>query len=331
MKKRNLWFYLLAISCFTLCLFLFAPPVAAAEDLTFTLNTSGYESGTWSNQDITVEMVYSGQDEVAYQYSLDEENWQAFNGTMVFDVQGIYTVYFRLATDLSVSIHQFINIKLDKTKPEIEFVLKSSFFPTKDDVLLTVIASDDRSNVTFYKFANHDWQELNVFSVISNRTFSAGEILIKDGAGNIAAYDEEVVVDNIDKQEPLFRVISSTEKMIRKDHITFQISVPVSGLQSFLVTLPNGDLVDITETYENGFEVLQNGEYIFTVTSNSGLSTSVLVDYENIQGFLSNFELFILICVFIIMLVFTALIFPMIIKNKKNKNNNKKFSNAENI
>lgn len=65
---------LILILVFAFCVissFMFQNNYASCEDLTFTLNTNGYESGTWTHENVTVEIVYNGTDDVTYQYAIN--------------------------------------------------------------------------------------------------------------------------------------------------------------------------------------------------------------------------------------------------------------------
>lgn len=196
--------------------------------------------------------------------------------------------------------------------------------PTSEDVVITIVASDGLSNVVGYKFGNSNWQELNTYNVATNTLFEIGSILIKDGAGNVTAYNQIIDITNIDKQEPIFNLITNTTSTIRKDTIVFQLPEILSGIDTFIATMPNGETVDITNSYQNGFVVTQNGEYVFTLKSNSGLTSSVLVIYNNISGNITNFELLIIICVIILIISYSILFAPKIINQIKlnNKKNN---------
>lgn len=322
MKKLNKIFVGLVIMFSLFSLFMTGGKFAFGEDLFFTLNTHGYQSGTWTNENVIVDIVYNGSDDVTYEYSLNQIGWQTFNGHIEFDTEGNYFVYFRLIS-LSVSNSQNINIRLDKTLPVFDMVAVSTFLPTSQDVVITVIASDLLSGGITYKFGLNDWQELNTRNIIANNIFYVGDILIRDRAGNISAYDEIISITNIDKTEPYFTLVANTQNPVRKDTVMFEVTNILSGIKSFTVQLPSGEIADITNTYENGFEVTKNGEYIFTLQSNSGLIKSVYINYNNITGIITTFELLLIICSSFVLIVLSILLTPVIIKKIKLKNKKK--------
>lgn len=296
-EKRLKNKFLLIVIALTLIFSVLSPflsGVAFAEDLTFSLDTNGYTGGTWTNQDVTIDIAYYGDPTgVTYEYSFsDEINFVAFDGSQTFTTEGSYYVYFRLTTQSSTSNNQFVYIRIDKTMPTITGVTQSQFQITNQNLELIILANDTDTNpengigisgVYEYKIPSTNWQSSNIFVMMANTTFQVGDIKIRDRAGNEVFYDQPYVISNIFKNPPEFTLTANTTTNTKSQLIMLENVSDEAGIESVLVTKPNGEVVDITQTYQEGFLVTENGTYIFQINSISGLQKSLSVRFKNIN------------------------------------------------
>jgi hypothetical protein len=319
----------LLLVALTLCLStLFVPCfVAHAEDLSFTLNTNGYESGTWSAQEVTVDIEYWGQTEVEYEISVaDQNSWRKIDGpTYVFEHGFNNNVWFRLITSKpSYSLMQMLNIKVDTQAPEIELVMLSNVMPTNQDIVLTILAKDNDSGVVEYKLGSSQWQTQNFFVISSNQTFDIGDIRVRDRAGNESVYNQQVKITNIDKTPPAFNVVAQTNQTASSALITIDVHTAYSGVKQVLITTPNGKQQDITQTYQNGFLAKKNGEYRITVISVAGNQSSKIIVFSNLTGPVATWQKIIIYFCFFAIGTFAAINAVNLTIKRKNKNKKNK-------
>lgn len=272
----------------------FLPKIAFANDLIFSLNTNGYESGTWTNQDVTVTIEYSGDTSgIIFEYSISGEiNFTEFDGTQSFSEEGSYYVYFRIRDGVLTSNNQSVFVRIDKTAPVISGVVQSEYELTNQNIELIILATDiiadiensiPVSGVYEYKIKNSNWQNSHIFIILKNIDFEIGDILVRDRAGNVSFYNETYQITNVFKNPPEFTIEAETSSAARNQLIMLENVVVESGIESVKVTLPNGEIVDITNTYEEGFLIEENGTYIFTIKSNAGLEKSLSLRIKNIR------------------------------------------------
>ncbi|MBF4694741.1 cadherin-like beta sandwich domain-containing protein [Fusibacter ferrireducens] len=113
---------------------------------------------------------------------------------------------------------------IDKTAPTISSVVASPTETTGGDVTVTVTATDASGIATTggYSFdGGTTWQDAKSKVYASNTTISAGTIQVKDSVGNIATYDTEIVINNIDKTAPVLSEGSASETSYDKTKLSF--------------------------------------------------------------------------------------------------------------
>ncbi len=88
----------------------------------------------------------------------------------------------------------------------------------------------------------------------------------------------------IDKDEPTITVIGNTTDYLTGDTVTITALDSTSGVAKVEVKKDNGEFVDITTSYQNGYSVTENGTYTFRVTDFAGWTAEKELVYDNIDS-----------------------------------------------
>lgn len=182
-----------------------------------------------TNSDITVTINATDTQSAGYtlgkglEYKLSTENDYKDSNQFTVSANGDYTYSVKDAAGNEVtgtfSVHN-----IDKEYPTFNdtnnALVKAVFDPasrTKDDVKITVTARDRTSdgyvnanNKLQYSFdSGKTWQDDNFITISQNKILktnanapSLSQIKVRDSAGNVDVYTEDVVVDFIDKDAP---------------------------------------------------------------------------------------------------------------------------------
>lgn len=91
-----------------------------------------------------------------------------------------------------------------------------------------------------------------------------------------------VPVNYIDADSPTISVSGNPESPVKSANVTISLTSGISGVRSLTVSGPQGD-EDITYTFGNGYHIMENGTYTFTVTSGAGKTASKSITVSNID------------------------------------------------
>ena len=156
----------------------------------------------WSNEPITV--VADANDaggSSIFGYSFDGGNAWVTDNRKVYEESTNEIVSVAVKDNAGNITEKTAQVMVDIDTPVISDVALSSTSWTKENVIITVTASDVMSGLadTAYSFdGGTTWQEDNTYTASENGTFN---IIVKDKAGNETTWDE-IVIDYIDKEVP---------------------------------------------------------------------------------------------------------------------------------
>ena len=102
-------------------------------------------------------------------------------------------------------------------------------------------------------------------------------------AGNVGAESPGKVV-KIDKFKPVMVINGNNSDYKQSDTITFDLEFGNSGIMFMTVCKDYGDRVKITDSYQDGYTVTENGLYLFEVFSMAGKVTSETIYYGNLDS-----------------------------------------------
>ena len=234
------------------------------EDILLTIKASDNESGLdkvkVNNQEITLT-----------------------NGTGTYTVtkNGKYTVS---AIDKSgKETKKEIEItKIDKNPPTLDVTGYQTANYTKDDMILTIKASDNESGLNKVNVNEKEIQLNNgieTYTISQNGTYKITAI---DKAGNLT--EKEIVIENIYKGKPTLDVTSETKE--KEVVLTINVSSGTVGLKKLTV---NGKNVYITNNKAT-YTVTQNGTYTIILTDNLGneVKKDIVIDSLTTVGDLNK-------------------------------------------
>lgn len=158
---------------------------------------------------------------------------------------GTYYIYAKDQVGNISPVNTLTVSNVDKTPPTINSVTGNPEEWTKDNVTLTVNASDAQSGLhtSPYSFSNtqgvYNWQASN------NKTFTGNQtvyIYVRDKVGNISAA-RTVVINKIDKTAPIYNSITLEPSNWTNEDVTLTINNPadaLSGLHDLPFSFNNG-------------------------------------------------------------------------------------------
>lgn len=82
---------------------------------------------------------------------------------------------------------------------------------------------------------------------------------------------------------PVINAIGNTETILSQDTVTLFASAGTASVQSVSVQKDDGEFVDITGTYENGYTVTENGAYTFRLVTTDGDTATAVLTYTLID------------------------------------------------
>ncbi len=189
-----------------------------------------------SNVTVTLAATDGGSGVATTEYNLDgSTTWLTYPTEGIeFTTDGNHTVYYR-STDTAGNIEttKTVSFKIDKTNPTITEVTGNPTSWTKEDVILTVTASDSGSGLAAeaYSFDNGaTWQVSNQKTFTSNQTVN---IKVKDAAGNVSEV-ENVSITFIDKINPTIDSVTADPTALTNGNVT--LTVTASDGQSGIAT-----------------------------------------------------------------------------------------------
>lgn len=279
--------------------------------------TSNFKSGQWTNENVI--LSFTGPAKKAF-YSFDQNEWiEMVDLCVTFEEEMQSTIYLKAldANDNLLLQTSFI-VNIDKTPPSnlLVFGIPTTF--TSNDVEIIVTATDGVE----YSFFNDEFSYKNKCILTQNTIFKKSDIRARDRAGNIVSNSYEIIVDKIDKKEPKFYVLTNNSSKKQNELVRFEVEPIISGIKNFYYTFNGKDITNITQDYENGIYLSENGEYEFVLESNVGKIYKVKVKFENlgteINPWLRNGILIFSFLVFLVFFVWTVVLHKTNKINKKN-------------
>ncbi len=128
----------------------------------------------------------------------------------------------------------------DSTPPTIASVTKSPKEGwTKDNVTVTVTASDNNGTVYYSFDGGKSWRGEGLYAVRSNSEIAARQIAVKDAFGNVVYYESPVSVTNVDKIAPRVKdAVASVTVRDREATFLFSgVTDELSGIQKYELVL----------------------------------------------------------------------------------------------
>lgn len=113
-------------------------------------------------------------------------------------------------------------------------------------------------------------------------------IFINDGGESQAQLDDMVTIkvtgDEVSMEEiPEMRLLADTESISKSQLVTISPIMPDGeSVQKVEVSRDNGKFEDITDSFQNGYLVIQNGTYVFRITATNGRVSSITDEYAAI-------------------------------------------------
>lgn len=265
-----------------------------------SVNTNGYESGTWTNQEVTLKVsnTTSNLGTTTIRYKVDGGDWQDYTDviTVSDETEGTRYTFKAMSASGVESDEVSITVKIDKTAPEGDITIEQNsvkkfihditfglFFNKNVDV--TITGTDNLSGVAAVECyrseeiltedevsAIEDW---TVYSSISETAEDAEKFIyyvkVTDYAGNVAYFGSEGIT--FDLTAPVVAGIMDGTTYYTSQSVT----VADTNLES--VTL-NDDNVGETFTLAGNTEAV----YTIAATDKAGNKTTATVTMKPISS-----------------------------------------------
>ena len=242
-----------------------------------------YVSDTWTSTNVTLELSSTAFSDIyMYYYSTDGgATWNELEGnTLVASAHGITEYQFKAESysALESEVTSF-TVKIDKIKPVIRVDFEGTFGRwTSGDVKFQFsLLENSISGVKYYYTTNGaDWTEITTGSeILLNDNTNATYVFKAVNGANIESDPSDSYKVMIDNVAPTISFNpAKTENTTEPYDVEFDITTGDSGLKSVSV---NG--VDVTGN--NKITVSENGNYVFVMTGNNGLTTTEVLRIEN--------------------------------------------------
>lgn len=242
-----------------------------------------YVNDTWTSTDVTLTLSSTAFSDIyMYYYSTDGGvTWNELSGnTLVASTHGVTEYQFKAESysALESSVSTF-TVKIDKIKPVIRVNFEGTFGRwTSGDVKFDFSLLENAvSGIKYYYTTDGtSWSEITTGSeILLNENTNATYIFkAVNGAGieSDPSDSYKVMIDNVAPSVTFNPEITAitTEPY----NVGFSISAGASGLKSVSV---NG--VDVTG--QDKITVSENGNYVFVMTGNNGITTTEVLRIEN--------------------------------------------------
>ena len=258
----------------------------------------------------------SGVKEISYQLSGGEVQTTTADehGQITFRVEpqfvgNISNVTVTDNAGNSTSATEYEYFAVDAETPAVPTISTGSYTSgqwTNGDVTITVSGATADSGIAKYQYSTDNganWNDMTASKAteatattpsnveeaqmtISDSTTADGTTYIfraVSGSGVEGTASSSVVV-KIDKAEPAIEVSGNTADYLTADTVTITPQTGVSGIASVTVSKDGGTDEDITESYQSGYKVEENGTYTFTVANGAGVTATDRITYTNIDG-----------------------------------------------
>ncbi|MDD6665654.1 MAG: Ig-like domain-containing protein [Eubacterium coprostanoligenes] len=261
--------------------------VEAPTEIVVTADADGenYESDSWTSKDVTIKLsstAFSGI--FRYYYSLNGSDWVEMDSdTLVVKEQGEWNYRFKAVSysnNETVTENDFV-VKIDKTEPVVRVDFEGTFGRwTADDVKFSMSILNQAISGVHYYFSTdngNSWIPAEEGSVITIDEDVDASYIFKavNGAGVESNYSDSyhIMIDTV--APSLEYTLDENENNASSYKAYYRVNTGLSGLKSVSV---NGK--DITNS--DYFEVTDNGRYVVVMTANNGLTTTEVINVNNI-------------------------------------------------
>lgn len=261
--------------------------VEAPTEIVVTADADGenYESDSWTSNDVTIKLsstAFSGI--FRYYYSLNGSDWVEMDSdTLVVKEQGEWNYRFKAVSysnNETVTENDFV-VKIDKTEPVVRVDFEGTFGRwTADAVKFSMSILNQAISGVHYYFSTdngNSWIPAEEGSVITIDEDVDASYIFKavNGAGVESNYSDSyhIMIDTV--APSLEYTLDENENNASSYKAYYRVNTGLSGLKSVSV---NGK--DITNS--DYFEVTDNGRYVVVMTANNGLTTTEVINVNNI-------------------------------------------------
>lgn len=261
--------------------------VEAPTEIVVTADADGenYESDSWTSKDVTIKLsstAFSGI--FRYYYSLNGSDWVEMDSdTLVVKEQGEWNYKFKAVSysnNETVTENDFV-VKIDKTEPVVRVDFEGTFGRwTADAVKFSMSILNQAISGVHYYFSTdngNSWIPAEEGSVITIDEDVDASYIFKavNGAGVESNYSDSyhIMIDTV--APSLEYTLDENENNVSSYKAYYRVNTGLSGLKSVSV---NGK--DITNS--DYFEVTDNGRYVVVMTANNGLTTTEVINVNNI-------------------------------------------------
>ncbi len=241
---------------------------------------------TYTGGDETVSTIcVDGSDEVDTADVITNGRSVEFTNDWLSNQSGWIAIICDRSIDLPTSEP---NIDVDKSAPVIteDDITGIPTEWTKDNVTITVNASDDGTGVVAYSLDKNNWQTENTFDISENGTYT---FYAKDAVGNISV-GTAIIVDKIDKISPTFTVAADPNTWTSQS-VTIKVTAsdPLGELDKKAYKFDDDEW-----TNEKQFVVNDNSTHKISVRDKAGNVTEdefAADKYDNEEPTITNVQL----------------------------------------
>ncbi len=265
-----------------------------------SVNTNGYESGTWTNQEVTLKVsnTTSNLGTTTIRYKVDDGDWQDYTDviTVSDETEGTRYTFKAMSASGVESDEVSVTVKLDKTVPDGDIEIEQNsvkkfihditfglFFNKNVDV--TITGTDNLSGVAAVEYYRSEEiltedavkaiSEWTAYASISETAEDAEKFIyyvkVTDYAGNVTYFGSEGIT--FDLTAPVIAGVTDGATY----YTTQSVTVSDTNLQS--VTL-NDESVGETFTLAGNTEAV----YTIAVTDKAGNKTTATVTMKPISS-----------------------------------------------
>ncbi|HIW39488.1 MAG TPA: hypothetical protein IAA36_00785 [Candidatus Eubacterium pullicola] len=254
----------------------------------------------------------SGVKEISYQLGDGElQTVAAENGKITFTVEPEFKGNIKnvTATDIAGNTSEGIEYEyfaVEKSGPSNVTVDTNGYESGKwinGDVTITVSGSETLSGIAKYQYSTDDGQSWYDMTTTEKTDAAAtappnvtkAQLTVSESgtadyifravsnAGNESTSTESVTV-KIDQVEPTIAATADTGSYLTGDTIEITAGAGGSGITKVEVQTGNDSWTDITDSYEDGYTVTENGIYTFRVTNGAGVTASTSITYDKLDS-----------------------------------------------
>ncbi|MGN0572018.1 MAG: Ig-like domain-containing protein [Candidatus Fimenecus sp.] len=248
--------------------------------ITATYNDEIYQSSEWVADDVVLTLesnAYSGI--YAYQYRVDGGAWLELSGnTLTATEEGRHVYEFRALSNAGLYSAATVQVvQIDRQKPVIRVEFDGTFgrWTAQGARFNFSTEAESLSGITYYYSDGTGWYEFDGSELnLTQNTNAVYCFKAVNGAGTESTTSDSYRV-MIDTTEPdIILTPTVTEPTETPYLVNYKAIVGPSGLASVTI-----DGCDITQ--ETSFIVVENGNYLVTVTGNNGRAKTVLLTISN--------------------------------------------------